>query len=135
MDQLELSKEASELVYSDAYAMYRQGHYAKAEQLFRLLSIHHTFEPKFWMGLAGSLQMQKKYAEAVKAYNLVYALDGSAYKACFHCAECYFSLNDKKHGIKALNLAIDAIKVQATPDENMLTHIELMKQMWGSQIK
>ena len=65
-----LSTSSLEVMYHLAYSRYKQGLYAEAEGLFRILTRANTEERKFWMGLGLALHSGKKYAEAIDAYEL-----------------------------------------------------------------
>jgi len=94
-----------EEVYAEAHMHYAQDAFLEAATAFRWLVFFNTFVPKYWMGLAASLQMLEKYDKALHAYALSALLDSHNPYPHFHAYECYVELNNKEDADKALELA------------------------------
>lgn len=129
---LDLKPEACEALYHVAYQHYRSGKFADAEAIFGFLTTCAALEPKYWVGLAGSRQMQKNYKKAIDAYQIAFDLKPKDPKISFHAAECYLALGDTKEGIFALECAERAANLAKEPDTNLLAHIGLVKQAWSN---
>ncbi len=125
-----LSSGSVETLYHIAYMHYRQGKYGDAAGLFRFLTMHDIRNSKHWMGLGASLQMLRKYSEALQAYQLAASLNALDPRVHIYAADCFFALDYRKEGLDALACAEQAIKQQKTPDKNLLTHVSLMKTAW-----
>lgn len=136
-DKLSLiSDEVIRSVYSVAYVYYEKGFYTKAEEIFYFLVGARMRSSVFWMGLGAVLQVQKKYAEAVEAYERAAIYD---FKMCdpfphFHAAECLYSLKKVKRAVVALNSAKTiALKVKTYPV--LLKRILFLIDVWNNKIK
>ena len=127
--------ESLEALYYIAYNRYKQGKYVDAEAIFGVLTTIGRRDPRFWMGLGGAYQVQKKYRQAIDAFKAAFKLECKDPKASFHAAECYFALGEKSDGLAALKSAEKALKNQNNPDENMLAHINLVKEAWAANHK
>ncbi len=99
------SKEEEASIYKEGFHFYNEKAYKGAEVLFKQLILSNPFEEKFWKGFAGSLQMQKKYLEALHAWAALAILDKDNPLPHFHAAECYMFLEDVEEAKKALNEA------------------------------
>lgn len=128
-----MKSESLEALYYIAYNRYRQGKYADAESLFRVLTTLGRLNFNYWMGLAGAYQVQKKYREAIDAYREAFKLRETDPKVSFHAAECFFALGEKEAGLDALQSAERSLKAQQKPDENMLAHIALVREAWTNK--
>src|SRR5215207_7298924 len=96
-----------EELYSIAFRSYSSGRYADAEAFFRLLSTLDPFRIPYWMGLAGALQMQKKYIEAADTYGAAALLEETETDPLphAHAAECFFSSGEMTRARIALKSA------------------------------
>ena len=128
----QISKEKEEEMYALAYQFYQQRHYQEASHLFRLLVECSPHEGKFWKGLGASLQMQKDYEEALNCYCCCAQLSPQYQQDPYlyvQTADCYFALNQKEAGLKALEAAHTiACKMNHS---SVLQHVAFMQQMWS----
>lgn len=119
-------------IYRTAHQLYRNGCFADAESLFRLLT---TCDPKnlaFWMGLGASLQMQKKYKDAVDTYGAAALLDEEELDpySHFHAAECLFALQENKRALIALASA-KTVASKSKSHAALLKQIALFQECWS----
>lgn len=87
------------------YNLYQVGQYKDSEEVFQKLVLINPVEKDFWQGLASSMQMQKKYEEALIPWSLFCLLDRDNPLPHYHAAECLFSLKRHEYGIQALEAA------------------------------
>jgi len=98
-----ITEEELESVYALAYNFYVVADYAKAETLFRFLTMMSHRDEKYWMGLAGALQARKEWKGALQAYAYVCSnIHSRNVKASLHAAECYLQLGDRQNAGSAL---------------------------------
>lgn len=105
-DVLGVSDDSVEGIYSQAYLLYNSGRYKDATEVFRLLIMLNSTEPKYLMGLAACLHMMKEYQNAAASYNLVATIDPNNPIPFFHASDCYFQVGDKLTGAAMLEMAI-----------------------------
>lgn len=121
-------------VYSFAYNFYEKGKYSEAENLFRLLTAMRLYNPLYWKGLGATLQMQKKYGEAVEAYSRSALVDekGADPYPHFHAAECLLSRGEIDRGVKALLSAKTIAKEQGCYYA-LTRQIDLLLSTWRKE--
>lgn len=126
-----MSGPSSSEIYSMAYHLYQAARYEEAEPIFRLLTTLEVENVAFWMGLAGSLQMQKKFKEAIDAYGTAAILEKSETDPLphFHAAECFYALNDFIKAKKALKSAKKIAKKNPKYD-TLLNQLNLFENLW-----
>lgn len=95
-----------EAIYGQAYLMYNTGKYKEASEIFRILITINSMEPKYLMGLAACMHMQKEYMAAASLYTMCGFIDPKSPVAPFHASDCYIELEDTLSAITALELAI-----------------------------
>lgn len=101
-----VSDEKEETVYAQAYLLYNSGRYNDAIEIFRVLIMLNTSEPKYMMGLAACFHMMKAYDAAISTYTLVSFLDPDNPIPYFHTSDCALQLGDKLSAMVALQMAI-----------------------------
>src|SRR5262245_6805048 len=69
-DAIGLDDVAMEGIYAQAYRLYNTGKYLEASQLFRILTMLNTTEPKYTLGLAACFHMVKEYKNAAQTYTM-----------------------------------------------------------------
>lgn len=111
-----MQPEALEGLYTLAYNMYTTGNYGNAETLFRTMCVYKHNDQRFWLGLAGALQAQERYKEAVDAYSMVGLCTSLKNPApLFFSAQCLLKMGDKEHAIDMLE-ATRFVCDEATPE-------------------
>ncbi len=105
-DFTNLTPQSMEVIYMVAYNQYNAGRYDEAEKLFQLLSVLNHFDKRFWIGLGSSREMQKKYAEAVKAYSYLAVLDLRDPLPPLLSAKCFLGAGQVKDAESALQATI-----------------------------
>lgn len=105
-DALGLTDAMVEGVYGQAYRLYNTGKYKEAIQIFRLLLMINSMEPKYAMGLAACFHMMKDYQAAVNLYNVIGVLDPNSPISFYHASDCYIQMGDPLSALVALEMAI-----------------------------
>jgi type III secretion system low calcium response chaperone LcrH/SycD len=130
-DILGLSDAMVEGIYGQAYRLYNTGKYKDASQLFRLLIMLNSTEPKYSMGLAACFHMLKEYQNAVSTYAMCGVVDPENPIPHYHASDCYIHLKDPISALIALEMAVDRSKekqeYQTLKDRAKLT-IETLRQ-------
>lgn len=130
-DMLGLSDAMIEGIYGQAYRLYNTGKYIDASQLFRLLIMLNSTEPKFAMGLAACFHMMKEYKNAVSTYALCGVIDPENPIPHYHASDCYLHMKDPVSALIALEMAVtragDKPEYATLKDRAMLT-INSLKQ-------
>lgn len=101
-----VSDEKEEAVYGQAYLLYNAGRYKDAIEIFRVLIMLNSTEPKYMMGLAACFHLMKAYDAAISSYTLVSFLDPENPIPYFHTSDCALQLGDKMGAMVALQMAI-----------------------------
>ena len=126
-----LSTEKISEMHHIAFHLYRDKQYEKAGHFFRLLTIIDPSDMKYWKGLGASLQLAKKYQEAVECYASA-VLVGSDQPDPYlfvHAADCFFALDQKEQGLKALEGA--KLSAELRKDMQVIAHVALMQELWS----
>lgn len=105
-DTLGISDETAEGIYGQAYLLYNTGRYKDAGEIFRLLVMMNSTEPKYLIGLAACYHMMKEYQSASSTYNLASIVDPDNPIPFFHASDCYLQLGDKVSAASMLEMAI-----------------------------
>ncbi len=100
---------AREDLYNLAFSAYQAKRYDEAVRSFTRLVLQSPFEEKYWKGLAASSQMAQKYEEALSAWALAALFAPQDPTPHVHAAECYFLLDNKEEGRKALKAATHSL--------------------------
>ena len=132
-DMLGLSDAMIEGIYGQAYRLYNTGKYKDACQLFRLLIMLNSTEPKYAMGLAACFHMLKEYKNAVSSYAMCGVIDPQNPIPHYHASDCYIHLKDPVSAIIALEMAIkragDKPEYQTIKDRAQMTINSLKQDM------
>jgi type III secretion system low calcium response chaperone LcrH/SycD len=105
-DLLGLKPEQVEGVYGQAYRLFNNGQYEQAKEIFRLLCTMDLQEPKYPLGVAACLHMEKKYTLAVLMYQSALILDPKNPVPHYHSADCYMQEQQWEPAIESLKEAI-----------------------------
>lgn len=130
-DIMGITDESVESIYGQAYLLYNTGKYKDAAELFRLLIMLNSTEPKYVMGLAACMHMMKEYEGASATYTLVSIIDATTPIPHFHASDCYIQLGDKASAIIALEMAVQKAGDKpefATLKERALITIKALKK-------
>lgn len=130
---METKQESPQEIYALAYRFYQAGRYGDAEQFFRLLTSLEVGKPRYWMGLAAALQMQKKYAAAVDCYGAAALLDKKESNPFPHAyaASCLYLLGDLVKAKQALRSA-KSISDENKKHRDLSKHLALLEEQWFS---
>ncbi len=105
-DALGVGDKKTEELYAEAYRLYNNGRYEKAQKLFSTLILLNAIDPRFIFGLAACMHMKKEYAHAGSTYVKCAIIDFENPIPYYHAADCWIQLNDPLSAITNLNLAI-----------------------------
>lgn len=132
-DMMGLSDAMVEGIYGQAYRLYNTGKYKDASQLFRLLIMLNSTEPKYAMGLAACFHMLKEYKNAVSTYAICGVIDPENPIPHYHASDCYIHMNDPVSALIALEMAVkragDKVEYQTLKDRALLTIESLKKEI------
>lgn len=125
-----------EELYSFAYAYYEKAMYNEAESLFRILTAARIRSSKFWKGLGATLQMVKKYEQAIEAYSWAAINDNKLEDPYIHfyAAECLYTLGQIKKGLLALKSARIVAK-KSGKYKILISQIDLLHDTWKKKIR
>lgn len=118
-----------EAVYVLGHSFYSQARYMDALKAFAFLVMNNPIEKRFANAYASSLQMLKRYEDAIAFYSLGSIMDIADPRPTFHTAECLIALSRIEEGAEALNIVIsqcksaeqDPLKERATALLDLLT--------------
>lgn len=105
-DILGVSDQSAEGIYGQAYLLYNTGRYRDAGEVFRLLVMLNSTEPKYLIGLAACYHMLKEYQSASSTYNLASIIDPENPIPFFHASDCYLQVGDKASAASMLEMAV-----------------------------
>lgn len=132
-DALGLTDAMVEGIYGQAYRLYNTGKYRDASQLFRLLIMLNTTEPKYIMGLAACFHMLKEFRTAVATYTMVSVVDPQSPIPYYHASDCYMQMGDPASAMISLEMAVkrsgDKPEFRAIKERAALTIESLRKDI------
>lgn len=105
-----VSDQAKEKIYGEAFRLYNNGKLDRAIELFQLLIIIDSENPKYAMGLGAAQQMKKNYQYAIDSYVQCSLLDPENPIPYFHTADCYIKMENPGSAIINLELAVEHSK-------------------------
>ena len=96
-------------IYNLAIDKFNQQKYNDAVSLLRYIAILEPDNCLYLKALAGALQMNEEFEEAIICYNQIFKLKPIAdnYDCIFFVANCFLSLKDIQNAILKLNNFID----------------------------
>lgn len=105
-DVYDYDEQDYEVLYALGHSLYSQGRYQDAVKAFGFLVLHHHLERRYLSAFAASLQMVKRYEDALCHYSMASVLDLDDPLPTFHSAECLLALGrvDEAHQAMALVL-------------------------------
>ena len=105
-EALGLTDAMVEGVYGQAYRLYNTGKFKEAAQVFCLLIMINSTEPKYAIGLAACFHMLKDYQSAVNTYTVVGFLDPESPISFYHASDCFIQMGDTASALIALEMAV-----------------------------
>lgn len=105
-ESLGLTDAMAEGIYSQAYRLYNAGNFRDAIQIFRMLMMVNTNEPKFAMGLAACLHMLKEYKNAADVYAILAVIDATNPVPFYHASDCFIHMKDNRSALIMLKMAV-----------------------------
>lgn len=132
-DALGLTDAMVEGIYGQAYRLYNTGKYKDASQLFRMLIMINSTEPKYIMGLAACFHLLKEYKNAVETYAILGVIDSKSPVSYYHASDCYVQLKDPYSAVVSLEMAVkragDRPEFRTLKDRALLTMESLKKEI------
>ena len=107
-----ISQLEMEEIYAEAFYLYEENSYQRAQTHFRWLVLLDPFTKKYWMGLGAAHQMARSFERALESYAMLALLDPSSPHPYFHAYECYDALGKKEEASVAFQAALDCAPFQ-----------------------
>jgi type III secretion system low calcium response chaperone LcrH/SycD len=129
----DVAEEKIQGMHALAFFLYREQQYRDASHFFRLLVASRPSEAKYWKSLGACFQMLKEYEQAINCYISAQILNKNQPDPYLyvHAADCYFVLQQKEAGLKALEAARFIAKEKN--DRRILKHVALMRDLWSKE--
>lgn len=124
------SEESLEVLYALAHTHYNGGKFQEASDLFFLLTKQARDLRKGWMGYAASLQMLKRFDEAIAAYGWAAILDENDPYVHFYAAECFWAMENKDNALLALQSARNVAQASAKHSQ-LDEQLKLLESTWS----
>lgn len=99
---MDYSEQELEAMYAMGHSLYNQAHYVDALKCFAFLVGLVQTEVRFLSALASTLQMLKRYEEAMQYHCLATLLDVDNPLPLFHTAECFIGMGQLAPAREAL---------------------------------
>ena len=112
------------ILYTLAHTLWKNKEYEQAKTIFQQLALTNPFVKKYWLGLGTCWQFEKKYSEALKAWEMLILLDEIDPTPHYQSAECYFALNEISEGFKAMRLTKSRLSDEHADLKEKLIHLE-----------
>ncbi|QKV54380.1 SycD/LcrH family type III secretion system chaperone [Comamonas antarctica] len=95
-----------EAMYALGHNHYSQERYLDAAKCFGFLVAHNTMERRYLSAYASTLQMLKRYREAIQYHSVASVMDLEDPLPTFHTAECFLALEMHEEARQALDLVL-----------------------------
>lgn len=128
----QLSEDTLATIYAFGCNFYDNGKYREASDFFRFLTYADAFNRKYWMALAATYQMQKKYKEAIEYYSVAAVQNPEDPYAHFYAADCFLALGQVDQAKIALDSAEKTAKLTDN-HANLLSHVALIQAAWSDE--
>ncbi|MEC4720734.1 SycD/LcrH family type III secretion system chaperone [Noviherbaspirillum sp. CPCC 100848] len=122
-----------EVVYALGSELYNQGRYSDAMKAFGFLVIHNQWEKRFVNAYAASLQMCKRYEDALQYYSLASVMDMRDPVPTFHTAECMIALGQLLEATQALEIVVNQCREEK--DAGLKTRAQAMLDLISAGIQ
>lgn len=99
---LDISKEETDALYALGHNKYQDGDYEAAQEIFNMLCRLSPLEPDYMRALGSTLQLLKRYEDALAAYGAVISVDLDDADASLHAGECLLHLGRRDQAKQAL---------------------------------
>lgn len=122
--------EDTRVLYELGFNLYRTKEFVHAESIFRKLVVMKPLDKNHWQGLASSIQMQKRYHDALTPWSMYAFIDPKCPIPHFHAAECLLAIKDYTDCLKAIEALFERDTLGAYQDKAdsmkqvCLTHLE-----------
>lgn len=129
-EAMNISKDAIEFFYLNAFNLYNSGKYDAAIKIFFLLDMFDPTDSRFNYGIAACHHMEKRYDDAIFVYNKCLFQSPLNPMVYYHLADCYIKTNRKREALVMLGVCIkniendemnSALKTRAEQAYNNLT--------------
>jgi len=131
-DALGLTDAQMEGIYGQAYRLFNNGRYSEAKGLFRILIMLNAMEPKYTMGLAACLHMEKKYDLAIPMYFMSSQADPKNPIPLYHASDCFIQQKEPKGAMwlleQVIELCADREEFSVIKDRAKMTLESLKKE-------
>lgn len=105
-EAMNISKDAIEFFYANAYNLYNSGKYDAAIKIFFLLDMFDPTDSRFNYGIAACHQMEKRYEEAIHTYNKCLFQPPVNPIVYHHLYECYMKLDRKREALVMIGVCM-----------------------------
>lgn len=105
-EELGITDEEMEAMYSVAYNLFQNKKYEDAARCFSLLSMFNPLEYKYLFGTASCFHMNQDYEVATMYYVMSSALDETQPAPFLHTAECMLAAKDEEAARDSLEIAL-----------------------------
>lgn len=105
-DVYDYTEQDYEVLYVLGHSLYTQGRYHDAVKAFGFLVLHHHLERRYLNAFAASLQMVKRYEDALCNYSMASVLELSDPVPTFHSGECLLALGRLEEAQQAMDMVL-----------------------------
>lgn len=105
-EAMNISKDAIEFFYMNAFNLYNSGKYDAAIKIFFLLDMFDPSDGRFNYGIAACHHMEKRYDDAIFVYNKCLFQPPVNPMIYFHLADCYIKTNRKREALVMLGVCM-----------------------------
>lgn len=105
-----VSDRTTERMYLLAHRLLTQGHYEESHRYFSCLALLRPTRAKYWQGLAVTLRMMMRYAQATDVYRYVSLLEPDEARHELDIAECLLLQREFVAGKQTLDRLIDSCR-------------------------
>lgn len=99
---MDYSEQELEAIYALGHSLYNQEHYSDALKCFAFLVANVQTDKRFMSALASSLQMLKRYEEAMQYHCMTTLMDVEDPRPLLHTAECFIGMGKVQEAQEAL---------------------------------
>lgn len=89
-------------IYATGVNFYKVGKFDDAEKIFKFLVMFDHTSSRYWTAMGSLRQVQRRFDEAIAAYQYAIFLDIKNPRPLYYLAECYLAKGDKEGCLTAL---------------------------------